>query len=192
MINSVRGVVQHIDESSLVLEVGGVGLRVAITDSVLNAGPEVGKPFFLHTYLVVREDELSLYGFNTTEELSLFKLLLGISGVGPKLAMAILSHLSPDVLRSAVANRQAPVLSQVPGVGLKTGEKIIFHLKDILSAPAVEESLPGEMDTEVLEALTSLGYSLVEAQAAVQSLPDDTPEDVEDRIRVALSYFAKP
>ena len=192
MISSIRGVVQHIEEGSLILEVNGIGFRVAITNSVLDAGPEVGKPFFVHTYLVVREDELSLYGFSTSEQLSLYKTLLGISGIGPKLALAILSHLSPDVLRSAVANQQAGVLSQVPGVGKKTGEKIIFNLKDILAAPVVAETLPSELDTEVLDALTTLGYSLVEAQGAVQSIPEDTPEDVEERIRVALRYFAKP
>ena len=192
MISSIRGVVQHIEEGSLILEVNGIGFRVAITNSVLEAGPEVGKPFFVHTYLVVREDELSLYGFSTSEQLSLYKTLLGISGIGPKLALAILSHLSPDVLRSAVANQQAGVLSQVPGVGKKTGEKIIFNLKDILAAPVVAETLPSELDTEVLDALTTLGYSLVEAQGAVQSIPEDTPEDVEERIRVALRYFAKP
>jgi Holliday junction DNA helicase RuvA len=181
MITSIRGVVQHVEDGSLVLEVEGIGFRIAVTSSVLDGAPEVGKPYFLHTYLVVRE-----------EQLSLFKLLLGISGIGPKLALAILSHLSPDVLRSAVANQQAGVLSQVPGVGKKTGEKIIFNLKDVLSAPLMEEPLPSEMDTEVLEALTSLGYNLVEAQAAVQSIPEDTPEDVEERIRVALRYFAKP
>lgn len=192
MITSIRGVVQHVEEDSLVLEVNGIGFRIAITSSVFDAGPEIGKPFFIHTYLVVREDDLSLYGFSTSEQLSLFKTLLGISGIGPKLAVAILSHLSPDVLRSAVANKQAGVLAQVPGVGKKTGEKIIFHLKDILSAPMLEEEPTGELDTEVLEALTSLGYNLVEAQAAVQSIPEDTAEDVEERIRIALRYFAKP
>ncbi len=192
MITSIRGTVQHVEEDSLTLEVNGIGFRIAITNSVLEAVPEIGKSFFLHTYLVVREDELSLYGFSTAEQLSLFKILLAISGIGPKLAMAILSHLSPDVLRSAVVNQQAGVLSQVPGVGKKTGEKIIFHLKDVLSGPPVEEQLPSELDTEVLDALTTLGYSLVEAQAAVQSISEDTPEDVEERILVALRYFAKP
>lgn len=192
MITSIRGVVQHVGEARLILEVNGIGFRIAITNSVLDARPEVGKPFFIHTYLSVREDDLSLYGFSTSEQLSLFKILLSISGIGPKLALAILSHLSPDVLRSAVSNQQPGVLAQVPGVGKKTGEKIIFHLKDVLSAPVIEAPLPNELDTEVLDALTSLGYSLVEAQTAVQSIPEDSPEDVEDRIRTALSYFAKP
>jgi Holliday junction DNA helicase RuvA len=89
-------------------------------------------------------------------------------------------------------NQQAGVLSQVPGVGKKTGEKIIFNLKDVLSGPVLEEAPPSELDTEVLDALTTLGYSLVEAQAAVQSIPEDAPEDVEDRIRIALRYFATP
>ena len=192
MIRSIRGIVLHIGEGELTLEVGGIGLRIAITGSVHAAGPEVGKPFFLHTYLSVREDELSLYGFQSAEERGLFEVLLGVSGIGPKLAISVLSNLSPDVLRSAVANNQAEILTRVPGIGKKTGEKIIFHLKDILSPPAVDIRIPSDVDTEVLGVLTGLGYSLVESQTAVQSIPEDAKDDLEERVRLALQYFSSP
>jgi Holliday junction DNA helicase RuvA len=192
MIRSIRGIVLHIGEGELTLEVGGIGLRIAITGNVHAAGPEVGKPFFLHTYLSVREDELSLYGFQSAEERGLFEVLLGVSGIGPKLAISVLSNISPDVLRSAVANNQPEILTRVPGIGKKTGEKIIFHLKDILTAPTVEIRATSDVDTEVLGVLTSLGYSLVESQTAVQSIPDDAKEDIEERVRLALQYFSSP
>lgn len=192
MIRSIRGIVLHIGEGELTMEVGGIGFRIAITGSVHAAGPEVGKPFFLHTYLSVREDELSLYGFQSAEERGLFEVLLGVSGIGPKLAISVLSNLSPDVLRSAVANNQPEILTRVPGIGKKTGEKIIFHLKDILSAPAVDIRIPSDVDTEVLGVLTGLGYSLVESQTAVQSIPEDAKDDIEERVRLALQYFSSP
>ena len=192
MISSIRGIVLHIGEGTLTLEVGGIGLRIAITGSVHGAGPEVGKPFFLHTYLNVREDELSLYGFQSAEERGLFEVLLGVSGVGPKLALSMLSNISPDVLRTAVANNQPEILTRVPGIGKKTGEKIIFHLKDILAAPTVELRIPSDVDTEVFGVLTSLGYSLIESQTAVQSIPEDAKDDLEERVRMALQYFSSP
>ena len=192
MIRSIRGIVLNIGEGELTLEVGGIGLRIAITGSVHAAGPEVGKLFFLHTYLSVREDELSLYGFQSAEERGLFEVLLGVSGIGPKLALSVLSNLSPDVLRSAVANNQPEILTRVPGIGKKTGEKIIFHLKDILSAPAVDVHIPSDVDTEVLGVLTGLGYTLVESQTAVQSIPEDAKDDLEERVRLALQYFSSP
>ncbi len=192
MIRSIRGIVLHIGEGELTLEVGGIGLRIAITGNVHTAGPEVGKPFFLHTYLSVREDELSLYGFQSAEERGLFEILLGVSGIGPKLALSVLSNLSPDVLRSAVANNQPEILTRVPGIGKKTGEKIIFHLKDILTAPTLEIRVPSDVDTEVLGLLTGLGYSLVESQSAVQSIPEDAKDDIEERVRLALQYFSSP
>jgi holliday junction DNA helicase RuvA len=104
----------------------------------------------------------------------------------------VLSHLSPDTLRGAVGSGQAEALDRVPGVGRKTAERIIFHLKDRMGMPAGGMLVPLAADTEVLGALTSLGYSLVEAQAALQALPPDAPEDVEARLRAALTYFSRP
>jgi Holliday junction DNA helicase RuvA len=145
---------------------------------------------FLFTRLVVREDELRIYGFTTIEQRELFDMLLEVSGVGPRLALAVLSHLAPDVVRSAVVSDQPEALTMVPGIGRKTAEKIVFNLKDRLPAPALEEILPSALDTEVVGALTALGYTLVEAQSAAQSIPEDAPEDVESRLKLALKYFA--
>lgn len=191
MIASLRGIVQHMGTGELVLEVGGVGLRLAVPASVLEAAPAIGQPLFLHTRLIVREEALSLYGFGSTEERELFDLLMQVNGIGPRLALAALSHLSPDGIRAAVAQDLPEVLSKVPGIGRKTAEKIIFHLKDRLAAPSGPGVEGLEADSDVLGVLTTLGYNLVEAQAAVQAIPAGSPPDVESRVRLALQYFTR-
>ncbi len=191
MIASLRGIVQHLGAGELVLEVGGVGLRLAVPASILEAAPAVGQPMFLHTRLIVREEALSLYGFGSTEERELFDLLMQVNGIGPRLALAALSHLSPDGIRAAVAQGKPEVLSKVPGIGRKTAEKIIFHLKDRMAAPSGPGVVSLEADSDVLGVLTTLGYNLVEAQAAVQAIPAGSPPDVESRVRLALQYFSR-
>lgn len=170
MISTVRGVVQQISAAEMVVEVGGVGLRLLVPRSVLESGASVGKVVFLHTYLVVREDALTLFGFGSSEQRELFELLLQVSGIGPKLALAVLSNVSPDALRAAVVSGQPEALDRVPGVGKKTAERIVFHLKDKFAAPGAGGPVLIPADTDVLAALTSLGYSLVEAQAAGKSV----------------------
>ena len=195
MIASLRGTVLVAQQPSfLVVEVGGVGFKVFVPSSVFDEMDGVGRGIFLHTYLIVREDALTLYGFSTEEQRSLFELLLTVQGVGPRLGLAVLSSLSLDVLRSAVAQEQPEVLDRVPGVGRKTAEKIVFALKDKLGAGTSLGVLApvSDMDTEVIGALTALGYSVVEGQAALQSIPKGQGKDVEDRIRLALQYFSKP
>jgi Holliday junction DNA helicase RuvA len=192
VIATIRGHLQHIGEGELILELNGLGVRIAVTKSVMDTYPEIGKAIFLHTKLIVKEDALDLYGFTSNEERELFETLLGVSGIGPKLALSILSHLSPEVLRSAVANNQPEVITRVPGLGKKTAEKVVFNLKDVFAAPVGVAYMPSVADTEVLSVLNSLGYSIVEAQAAIQAIPPDTPEDVEGRVRQALKYFARP
>jgi holliday junction DNA helicase RuvA len=196
MISSLRGTVLQLHQpDSLVLEVGGVGFKVFIPASVFDELGGVGRTAFLHTSLLVREDALTLYGFSTEEQRAIFEMLLTVQGVGPKLGLAILSSLSLDVLRRAVAQEQAEVLDRVPGVGRKTAEKIVFTLKDKLGAGVGLGAITrvSDVDTEVLAALTTLGYSVVEAQAAVQSIPkSEEARSVEDRIRLALQYFATP
>lgn len=190
MISSVQGLVQYLDQGSVVLEVGGIGVQILVPASVHQVCPGVGKPFLLHTQLIVREDAISLYGFINPEQRELFNTLIKVDGIGPRLSLAILSHLSPEILENAVAAQQSEVLTNVPGVGRKTAEKIVFYLKDRLKAPLMGLSAPSEMDGEVLSALTTLGYSLLEAQAALKAIPADAPENIEDRIRMALRYFA--
>jgi Holliday junction DNA helicase RuvA len=186
MIASLQGVLQSIAEGEIVVETGGVGFRLMVPASVLERAPKVGKVIFLHTYLVVREDLLALYGFSDPEERELFTLLMGVTGIGPRLALAVISHLPLDALKSAIVSDQPERLVQVPGIGRKTAEKIIIDLKDRLEAPLVLAEPPSAVDTEVLGALTALGYSLGEAQAALQSIPADAPEELEERLRLAL------
>jgi Holliday junction DNA helicase RuvA len=191
LIASLRGILQHVGEDEVVIEVGGVGLQVAVPHSLL-ADAVLGKPIFLLTQLVIRENSFSLYGFSNADQRDLFDLLMQVNGVGPRLALAILSNLSIDVIKSAVVNDQSEVLTRVPGVGGKTADKIIFFLKDRLKAPLEGMEMPSSVDTEVLGVLTTLGYSLVEAQTAIQSIPEDTSQDIEERVRLALSYFSNP
>jgi len=194
MISSLRGAVLAISPDALVVEVGGVGLKVSVPASVIDALDGVGRMVSLHTQLIVRQDALTLYGFGSEEQRALFELLLGVNGVGPKLALAVLSALSPDVLRRAVAHDQPEVFNRVPGVGKKTAEKIVFHLKDKVGKEIGLGAITAlsDQDTEIIAALTALGYSLVEAQAALQSLPKEAPDEVGERVRLALRYFATP
>lgn len=192
MIATLFGKVQSVADDELVVELGGFGLRIAVPLARLESVPRIGKEIFLYTHLVVREDALELYGFGDQEERQLFEILLSVGGVGPKLALATLSHLSPDVFRRAVGSDQPELLTKVPGIGRKTAEKIVFELKDRVGQPGLEAEPPSELDSELMDVLTSLGYSVVEAQAAVQSVPQDAPEDIEERVRLALRYFATP
>ena len=190
MITRLSGRIQEINSDSVVLDIGGVGLQV-FAPAPLRDRLKPGETVFLYTYLVVREDALSLYGFDTKEGRDFFILLLGVNGVGPRLSLAMLSTLSPDAIRRAVFHEQADVFSRVPGVGKKTAQKIMLHLQDRIPMEAGLERIAAisDVDTEVLGALTSLGYSVVEAQTALQSIPRDTPQEVEARLRAALQYF---
>jgi len=190
MISSLSGRVTHIDETSLTLEISGVGFKVSVPRPLL-AETHVGQVLSLHTYLVVRENELSLYGFPTMEARNLFVTLLGVDRVGPRLALALLSNLTPAALRAAVLGGQSSVLGRVPGVGSKTAQKIVLHLADRLAPVDGDESALQlqTSDTELLEALTGLGYTVVESQAALQSIPKDTPAELEERLKIALRYF---
>jgi len=189
MITSLNGKVLTSAEDSVVVDIHGMGLRVFVAKA-LALQARIGETIFLNTRLVVREDSLTLFGFENPEEADLFDLLLGVSGIGPRTALAILSTLSVDAVRRAVLSETPDIFARVPGVGKKTGQKIILYLQGKISG----EVLPGtrflDVDGEVLDALTELGYSVVEAQAALQSIPRDTPKDVETRLRLALQFFA--
>ncbi len=191
MIASLHGRVEQVAENAVVVEVGGVGLMVAVP-APLAARLQPGQLVALFTRLIVREDALALYGFESPDQRAFFELLLTVSGVGPKVALSLLSHFSIDMLHLAVGGNQPERLAGIPGVGRKTAEKIVFHLKDKVAARG--EARPsgwGEGDTDILAALTALGYTLVEAQSALQSLPRDAPEDLESRLRLALQYFSR-
>jgi len=190
MIASIHGEVEYTGEDHLVIRVGGIGLRIFVPTSLCTA-IQVHEVVSLHTQLVVREESLTLFGFTSAEERDFFLLLLGVNGVGPRIALSILSTLSLDVIRKAVLSEQADIFCRVPGVGKKLAQKIIIHLQGKVGDVNL---LRGETlldaNQEVLEALTGLGYSVVEAQSALQSIPRDTPQNVEERLRLALQYFA--
>jgi holliday junction DNA helicase RuvA len=191
MIDILSGSLVSRDKSSVVLMVGGVGFRVNVPKSVFDIVEGTGQALTLYTHLAVREDSLTLYGFATEEDRGLFDILLTVSGVGPKVALSILSTLSTDHLRHAVAREESDILARVPGIGKKTAEKIIFELKNKLGT-AVSLGLPAisDTDTDVVDALIGLGYSVVEAQSALQRIPRDAPKDFETRFRLALEYFS--
>ena len=192
MIATIRGEITQIEENALVIEVGGVGMRVHVP-APLRGKSEVGKTTFVYTHLVVRETELTLYGFESQADRNLFNHLLGVAGVGPKVALSVLSTMNIEAVQRAVFSDEPELLSRVPGVGKKSAQKIALHLKDRLKPIDTLETVASmsDVDSEVLEALTALGYSVVEAQAALQSLPKDAPDDVEERLRLALQYFQK-
>jgi holliday junction DNA helicase RuvA len=188
MIDIVSGTVAAEGKDYLVVMVGGVGLHVFVTRTVLERLD--GATVTLQTHLIVREDALSLYGFVDEEERLLFQTLLTVNGVGPKLALTILSTITREQLQSAVAREEADVLTRVPGIGKKTAQKIVFELKDKIGGSLLDRPIViSDVDADVLAALTSLGYSIVEAQSALQSIPRDAPNEVEERIRLALQYF---
>lgn len=189
MIAIVEGRIAARTHDALVVLVGGIGLRALCPQPTL-AGARPGEVIRLHTHLVVREDELTLVGFASEEELDFFGKLLAVSGVGPRLALAVLSAMAPDALRLAIGQEHPEILARVPGIGKKTAQKIVLELKDKVGAVEVPEGLAAltEADAAVIDALTALGYSIVEAQRAVQALPRDLT-DVEDRLRRALASF---
>ena len=192
MIATLRGEITQIEDNALVIEVGGVGLRVLVP-APLRGRMKVGEAIFLYTHLIVRETELSLYGFESQPERDLFNLLLGVDGVGPKASLSVLSAMSIESIQRAIFGDEPELLSRVPGVGKKTAQKIGLYLKDRLKPvdTLAYVAAMSDADSEVLAALTALGYSVVEAQSAVQSIPKDAPEDVEERLRTALQYFQR-
>ncbi len=190
MISRLRGRIEAVAEDHMIVDIGPMGLMVYTPADQL-AGYQVGQPVALFTHLHIREQEFTLFGFATEEDLELFQVLLGVSGVGPKLALSILSTLPPDTIRMAVANDEPVLLTRVPGIGPKSAKKILFHLKDKMGVPEYEGvgvAAITDEDAEVIEALTALGYSIVEAQRAVQAIPKDVT-GVEDRLRAALAQL---
>lgn len=190
MIASVQGKVAAVHKDHLVILVGGIGLKVYAPHTALDH-LDAGDETFLYTMLIVREDLFALYGFAAAVEREIFEALLKVNGVGPRLALAILSTISVDHLRSAVYGEKADILMRVPGVGKKTAQKIVLDLKDKLRADLADAPVLAfdDVNTDVMDALVALGYSIVEAQTAIQALPTDAPNTVEDRVRLALQFF---
>lgn len=194
MIASLRGTLIATGVDHAIIETGGVGYLVYAPRTVLGALPTIGEELRLHTYLVVREDSLTLYGFSSAQQRSLFELLLGVSGVGPKVALNLIGGVQPDELRTAVAQNDTARLARVPGIGKKMSERLVMELRGKLdlkglptapSATGMSQAALG-INSELADLLVNLGYSAAEAGAAIAELPADAPADLEERLRLAL------
>ncbi len=188
MIGKLTGRAEPAGERQIIMEVGGVGYLVYVlpeTTALANTGKELS----LFTYLVVREDALDLYGFVERGELEFFKLLVGVPGIGPKSALAILALAPPATLHQAISSGKTDYLTRVSGIGKKSAEKIVLELRDKLGKVATsEESFMIEEDT--LEALKALGYGLREAREALREVPAEL-KDTSERIKAALKILSQ-
>jgi Holliday junction DNA helicase RuvA len=187
VIAGVRGVIASIEPSAIVVDLHGFLMRVNTSARTAERAGTPGDPIELVTHLIVREDALTLYGFTEQAELDLFQLLLTVSGVGPRVALSMLSFDEPGTIYEAIANDDVKLLSKVPGIGKKTAEQIIFHLKRKLPEYHPTEAGPVEApDREALAALEALGYSLIEARSALGAIEGRTGMSVEERVFNAL------
>ncbi len=195
MIASLRGTIIHLGADHLVIETGGVGFLVFAPRTVLGAVGAVGEQLFLYTLMIVREDSLALYGFATIAQRQFFERVLSVAGIGPKVALNLLSAGTPDELRGAIAQGDTARLARVPGIGKKTADRLVLELKGKLDLKGLPVSAVGTppgavvINNELAELLISLGYSGAEAAAAIATLPADAPADLEERLRLALRYF---
>jgi Holliday junction DNA helicase RuvA len=190
VIGRLRGTIVAKQPEAVVVEVGGIGYEVAATPRGLAELPGIGEEAVLHTHLHVREDQLALFGFPTDRERDLFRLLLGASGVGPKVALAICATLEPDRLTQAVLADDTATLELVPGIGKRSAQKLILELRPRLDLPDAE--LPGATGgphAEVRAALEALGYQPAEVRAAMAELPG--AGDTEDLLRQALQALGQ-
>ena len=204
MISYIRGELCDIEEQKAIVDVNGVGYGIYMPQQALSLLPPMGQQVKIHTYLNIREDAMQLFGFLTKEDLNVFRLLIGVNGIGPKAGLNILSCLSPDELRFAVLSGDAKAISATPGIGKKTAEKLILELKDKLNIEDMlehaahggdSEDLASGTDTasntmqaEAVQALTALGYGSAESLRAVKK---SSPEcsSVEDILKAALKFL---
>ena len=193
MIAGLKGRIERKLEDAALVDVGGVIYRVNTSLVTLEEIGDPGDSVRLFTHLYVREDQLALYGFSTPDELRLFETLIGVSGVGPRLALSILSRVRTDALEAAISGENAALLATVPGVGRKTAARLILELRGKI-VPSGEGPLgvPSRDDAEVVQALRSLGYTTAEAHGALVRVPRGDDLTVEDRVVAALRELAEP
>ena len=201
MIGFIRGIVEEVEDGSLIIERGGIGFQVFVPGGVLGEQYRVGDEVKVYTYLHVKEDLMQLYGFLTKDDLNVFKLLINVNGIGPKAAVGVLSGITADELRFAVLSDDTATLSKAPGIGKKTAQKMILELKDKFSLEdAFEQKLSnvqernlGETDQnvakEAVQALVALGYSNTEALQAVRKVEMREDMDTESILKAALKYI---
>ncbi len=189
MIGHVEGSVRAVRDTHLIVSVGGIGYKVAVLKETVGRA-KVDSSVAFWTYLAVREDALDLYGFVHEDELRFFEMLLTVSGIGPKSALAILDVASVETLRSAISAANAGYLTNVSGIGKKTAEKIVLELKDKVGAGSAQSAGSLRGDQEALEAMRALGYSAAEARDALREVPPDV-EGGSARLREALKLLGK-
>jgi Holliday junction DNA helicase RuvA len=192
MITGIRGNVDAIGPDWVSVAVGGVSVRVHVPAAALAEVGGAGAQVRLHTHLIARDDALMLYGFTSAEALRLFEMLIAVSGIGPRLALAVLSGLRPDALAHAIVTEDADALAQVSGVGKRTAGRIVLDLKGRLEKEwSLTTVQPGGVAADdVLGALAALGYSAAEARQAVLSLPPDADVSLEEQVRLALQRLS--
>ncbi len=200
MISFIKGELMEVFDDTIVLENQGIGYNIRVPATVLSSVGNIGSTIKVYTYLQVREDDLSLFGFLTREDLNIFKLLINVNGIGPKGALNILSTISPDDLRFAVLSEDVKLISSAPGIGSKTAQKLIIELKDKLKiADGFEknQAVVGSADksaagakNEAIEALVALGYSSSEAIKAVKAIDNIADMDSEAVLKAALKNLA--
>jgi len=193
MIASLEGKVESVGGEGAVINVGGIGYKVFMPTSDIAAMGKPGQNVKVFTHMHVREDNISLYGFNGAEGLWLFETLIGVTGLGPKLSLALLSAMSPEQVTTAIATGSVEMLDMVPGIGKKVANRIILELKDKIGAgwvitPATQAV---QENTDVLAALTALGYTAGEAVKAVTALPEDKKLKLEEKVKLALQYLGR-
>lgn len=191
MIAYLSGVIQSVEDTSIVVLVGGVGYQVFVPRRLLET-VHAAQDVELYTYQHVREEQLDLFGFDQREEVTFFKQLIQVSGVGPRLALAVLSHFPADDVKRAIIHGDIAFLSSVPGVGKKTAERIILDLKEsiALNPGAAAQVVPHASGMNAVDALLSLGYSKAEAVAAIQGV--DSSLSLEQQVRAALKMISQP
>jgi Holliday junction DNA helicase RuvA len=193
MIASLNGRLDSLGNDWAVIDVNGIGFKVFIPTATFPKLGVVGKEVKLFTHLHLREDEATLYGFTSIDELNLFQTLIGVSGLGPRLALAMLSAKSIEQITMAIASSNTDLLATIPGIGRKMANRLILELKDKVAsgwatAPAVHMA---EENAELLIALTSLGYSVNEANNAAATLPTSSDLSLEDKVKLSLQYFTR-
>lgn len=200
MIAFIYGVISEMTESSVILQAGNIGYEIYMTGTAMATSLYLGMEVKIYTYLHVREDAMQLYGFLSRDDLQMFKLLLGVNGIGPKAALGVLAGLTADELRFAVLSDDIKTLSKAPGIGKKTAQKLILELRDKLKLQdAFEQKLANSLSgtksvemsmqdgrKEAVEALEALGYSSADAYRAVKQVGDIGSDDVEEILRAAL------
>jgi len=190
MIGRLRGVVAEKRRERVLLDVAGVGYELAVPPRALVELPGLGEEAVLHTHLHVREDAMALFGFTTEDQRDLFRVLLGVSGVGPKVAVAILGTMTPDDLRRAVLTEDAGALTAVPGIGKRSAQKLLLELRPKLELPDTDLAPSNSPLAELRSALEGLGYQSDEIRSVMTELPDT--DEVELLLRHALQELGRP